>query len=678
MPTKFTQKEFLERLESRNKDNPNKKVFLYPKSQKYNGQNEKLQFRCEHKHIWVARPGNILNSERGCPQCKLINDSLKKRKPLEQVIEEFKSIHGDKYDYSLVEYKRIHQKVKIICPKHNVFEQTPAEHFHLGHECPKCAIENSRTSIEEFIQRANKIHNNKYDYSKVKYKNAYTKIKIICPYHGSFEQRSGDHLHGHGCKQCTKTTISYKQITWLTYVSQRDNLDIQHATNCGEYRIPDTHFKVDGYCKETNTIYEFHGDAFHGNPNRYQPDEHCHPFNKDITANELYRKTIEKEQIIKQHGYNLITIWESDFDKLGIPLLNFKYDSIVHVDHATPENLLNILQLRLVDNQFKGYRYKHNYQCLICGDIFETTLTQRKQTYTIRQAKGCPKCARNKKVNFSIKIQDSLQKEGVQTSITRDNVVLLDNSNVGVFISDFIQGVEQVNGKYFNLKLLEKYQNKHIRLLIFFQDEWIYNRDMIIKKILHISHKTDIEKIYARNCQIKQISSKEKSIFLDNYHIQGNDNSTDWFGAFHNNQLVACMTFSKPRIAVGKQKSGIELVRFTTKAGYHVIGIASKLLKTFERLHPHQMIYSFADRRWSVGNLYEKIGFQCEAINPPDYFYIVDGIRKHRWNYRKDVLKHSLPEYNPNITEYQNMIQAGYDRIWGCGTLRYVKLQNQQ
>lgn len=243
----------------------------------------------------------------------------------------------------------------------------------------------------------------------------------------------------------------------------------------------------------------------------------------------------------------------------------------------------------------------------------------------------------------------------------------------GILFCPLEEFKETETRKYYCKEILDHAEKLNIRLILIFEDEWFQKRNIVLSKIKHYGNKSSDIKIYARNCQIKQISSKEKSIFLDNYHIQGNDNSTDWFGAFHNNQLVACMTFSKPRIAVGKQESGIELVRFTTKTGYHVIGIASKLLKTFERLHLNQMIYSFADRRWSVGNLYEKIGFQCETINPPDYFYIVDGIRKHRWNYRKDVLKNTLPQYNPNITEYKNMQQAGYDRIWGCGTIRYVK-----
>lgn len=195
------------------------------------------------------------------------------------------------------------------------------------------------------------------------------------------------------------------------------------------------------------------------------------------------------------------------------------------------------------------------------------------------------------------------------------------------------------------------------------------------QKIKHITHSSNIKKIYARLCVIKEISSKEKGVFLNQYHIQGNDNSTEKYGAFYDNKLVAVMTFAKPRIAVGGKgaNDSIELVRFSTKTDYHVVGIASKLLKTFERNNPNSTIYSFADRRWSVGNLYEKIGFSLSNINPPDYYYIVNGARKHRWNYRKDVLKNTLKNYDERLTEYQNMQNAGYNRIWGCGTLKYVK-----
>lgn len=89
-------------------------------------------------------------------------------------------------------------------------------------------------------------------------------------------------------------------------------LFIQHAMNGGEYCIPNTRYRVDGYCSENNTVYEFHGDCFHGNPDVFAPEEYCHPFNNK-TAGELYSATKHRENEIISLGYNLVVVWESDY-----------------------------------------------------------------------------------------------------------------------------------------------------------------------------------------------------------------------------------------------------------------------------------------------------------------------------------------------------------------------------
>ena len=104
-------------------------------------------------------------------------------------------------------------------------------------------------------------------------------------------------------------------IKWLESIMESDNIYIQHAMNGGEYQIPGTRYKADGYCAETNTVYEFHGDIWHGNPTIYKEEDFCHPYST-CTAGELYQKTMEKEKNIKELGYNLVTIWESEFNKL--------------------------------------------------------------------------------------------------------------------------------------------------------------------------------------------------------------------------------------------------------------------------------------------------------------------------------------------------------------------------
>ena len=111
---------------------------------------------------------------------------------------------------------------------------------------------------------------------------------------------------------------SAKAIRWLNWIEENENISIRHAEKGGELRIAlaSGHIQVDGYCKETNTVYEFHGDVYHGNPEIFQDGDHCHPFDKNVTASELYQKTIDREALIRSIGFNLVSIWERDWDKI--------------------------------------------------------------------------------------------------------------------------------------------------------------------------------------------------------------------------------------------------------------------------------------------------------------------------------------------------------------------------
>lgn len=140
------------------------------------------------------------------------------------------------------------------------------------------------------------------------------------------------------------------------------------------------------------------------------------------------------------------------------------------------------------------------------------------------------------------------------------------------------------------------------------------------------------------------------------------------------------MTFSKYRLGVGdgKQKVGeYELVRFANNRHFYVIGGASKLLKYFERNYNPVKIKTFADKRWSVGDLYFKLGFEHTHDSPPSYWYFNTSVNSyklyHRFNFRKNVLPKKLDKFDPKKTEWQNMQDNGWNRIWDCGTMVFEK-----
>jgi len=247
-------------------------------------------------------------SGRGCPRCAKNNKSN-----TEEFIERSKEKHDNFYNYSKVEYKNISTNVCITCPirGHGDFYQTPHSHLQ-GHGCPRCGNENKRSNTEEFIERSNLIHSDKYTYDKVKYVNKRTRVCITCPVrgHGDFFQTPGNHLRGRGCHRCRSTTSKPAQL-WLKSLNI-PGLIYDDGIN-SEWNVPGTNYKADGYDSETNTIYEFHGDYWHGNPNKFNADD-INPSVK-CSYGELYRKTLEKKNALINLGYNYIEMWESDFNR---------------------------------------------------------------------------------------------------------------------------------------------------------------------------------------------------------------------------------------------------------------------------------------------------------------------------------------------------------------------------
>ena len=222
-------------------------------------------------------------------------------------------------------------KVKIECPEHGEFVQFPFHHVK-GAGCKQCGIrqraEKSRLSditlaerkeakeatkeaakalrvakqAASFIEKAKVVHNERYDYSKVDYKTLQIQVTIICPDHGEFKQRPANHYRGQGCSKCVGH-VSRLETQWL------DSLGIKERQVC--HFVNGKKFIFDGYDSETNTVYLFHGDYWHGNPKVYDQDK-IHPVLK-TTYGELYNQTITSQNTLLVSGYNIITMWELDF-----------------------------------------------------------------------------------------------------------------------------------------------------------------------------------------------------------------------------------------------------------------------------------------------------------------------------------------------------------------------------
>ena len=559
---KFLQEDVLDRFKTVHQDKYNYSLF------KYNGNNIKSKIICPEHGVFEQTP-NVHWNGSGCPKCKIKNLFLNNK----DVLDRFKTVHQDKYNYSLFEYNGNNIKSKIICPEHGVFEQTPINHWN-GQGCPFCS-KNKKLSQEEVLKKFNKVHKDKYDYSLVEYINRDTKVKIICPEHGVFDQNPSSHWNGYGCPHCSKE--NYKE----------NNPQIL------------SQFKV------LSQFQKVHQDKY------------------DYSLFEYNGNNIKSKIICSEHG------------------------------------------------------------------VFE----QVPMTHKI--GVGCPQCKTNSKEEFLI----YLFKEYNINYIYNDRN-LIKPLEIDILVPDFNFGIEH-NGLLFHsygisnwsatdnydkldkrkhlLKTIEmeknKYQLFHIR-----EDHLLNeNKKDIWKSILlnkcGISHKKDARKLQVIDLSNHNSFTKE---FLENNHLQGHCNALIQLGLqdTKTGAIYSIMTFGKSRF---NKNIEYELLRFCNLKFHNVRGAASKLLKTFERMYKPSSIISYANRDWSQGNLYSKLGFRYSHTSEPNYIYTnvntieIISREKTKKHKLKDFLESRNLIFKEELSERDNMILNGFRIYYDTGNLVYHK-----
>ena len=252
---------------------------------------------------------------------------------------------------------------------------------------------------------------------------------------------------------------------------------------------------------------------------------------------------------------------------------------------------------------------------------------------------------------------------------------ILNGLEIDIYLPDHKLAIE-INGvywhnelfkhKYYHLEKTKLCNQNGIDLIHVWEDDW-RNKSDIIKSILSNRIGIISNRIYARNCQIKEVSSDIARIFLDNNHIQGFSASSLKLGLYYNNELVSLMTFG---YRFTNSKKEYELIRFCNKIGFSVIGSSSKLFKYFLNNFDFNIVISYSDISIFTGDMYEKLNFKYISTSEPNYFWVVDGIRRHRFNYNKKKLVQS--GFDKNKTEVEIMHERGYYRVWGCGQKRWI------
>jgi len=263
------------------------------------------------------------------------------------------------------------------------------------------------------------------------------------------------------------------------------------------------------------------------------------------------------------------------------------------------------------------------------------------------------------------------------SSIYDGNIVqsYRDGLEIDIYIPDLKIGFEfnglywhseSYKGKNYHLKKLNYFKSKEIRVFFIWEDDWNLKKE-IVKSMISNKIDVSINKIWARKCEVKEINdTKLVRDFLNKNHIQGQVGSKLKLGLFYNNELVSLMTFDNVEGRKKMKEGEWNINRFCSKLNTNLVGGASKILKYFIKQYEPKRIISYADRYWSDGDLYKKLGFIKLTDSNPDYKYIIDGKRLHKSNFKKSNLK-----IDENTTEDEFMRLNKIDKIYDCGKTKF-------
>lgn len=384
----------------------------------------------------------------------------------------------------------------------------------------------------------------------------------------------------------------------------------------------------------------------------------------------MYQKRIIEKESIENIAKNL---------KISTSPV-YKYLCLHNLENLIDSRRRNSLSLSILSDKNKLYEmYQSGLTCEQIAKNLNTTKSTISRWLKIYDIKTRESNSYQRKVNKVSKEETDLY-EYVRSiydgEIIQSNRSILNGKELDIYLPDKNLAIEYnglyshhyrpdeikeslIKDKSYHLNKTLLCENKKIQLLHIYSDEWNLKKDIVkslIKSKLNLNGK-----IYARKCQkiIVDVSTKNK--FLNDNHLQGEDKSRIKLGLTYNNELVCLMTFCKSRFNSNYEW---ELSRFSNKIGLNVIGGFSKLLKWFISENTGNIV-SYADRRYSNGNVYSKNGFNMIKINSPSYYYVDKNYLK-RYN-RMKFQKKLIGAYN--CTEYEKAREMGYNKIYDCGTI---------
>jgi very-short-patch-repair endonuclease len=320
-------------------------------------------------------------------------------------------------------------------------------------------------------------------------------------------------------------------------------------------------------------------------------------------------------------------------------------------------------QYDLSNIDYKNSDTKIQVICPKHGDFFPTA-----GNFLYKET-GCPKCNEpiSKEHKFIIDLLGDIQfSVNDRTTIDRELDVFIPSKNLAIEVCGLYWHAKY--DKSYHLNKVRMCEAKGIKLLTIWDYEINENPDIINSRI---KSSLGLNKIlHAKSTTVREIDFKEADSFLRRCHIQGNVPAKYNYGLFKNDSLVAVATFNKPRF---NTDFDYEIIRYASELDINVVGGCSKILSHFRKQVNPKNIITYADRRFtnSLKNLYSSIGFQFLHETAPSYFYFKGKVRLSRYACQKHKLVDILKEYNENLSENDNMLANGFNKVYDCGNLVY-------
>lgn len=604
------------------------------------------------------------------------------KKTKEQLIDEFKQIHGTKYDYTNVIYKNMHTQIEIKCDIHGSFMQQPRAHKN-GQGCPKCNISINwvpKRDTESFINRAKEIHGDKYDYSRTLYIKTMDKVIIICPKHGEFKQLANSHLNGRGCPHCAGNLIkTTEEFINEAYSIHNDIYDYSNTTYCNASK------KITIICRK-------HGQ-FEQKPIQHLSGQGCPQCGIESMKTELQKdqETFIKEcSIIHNNKYDYSnTTYSGKNNKITIickPHGAFTQKASEHLrgsgcPKCAGNQTLTTTEFKEKSNTTHKNRYTYN-RAIYTGSKNNITITCEKHgNFTIQagyhmHGGGCPSCA--------ISTQQHEIYEFIQAT-TNEEIKLNDRTIISPYELDIAipskKFAIEFNGNFFHSynniesedrlrhsKKADMADENNITLIQINSHEWKLSKELVKSMISHRLGNTQF-KIYARTCSIRQIADNNISDFFDSNHISHHRPAKVNYGLYYDNNLLSAINFNM----IGN--NSWEIIRYATDKNTMIVGGLSKLLAAFISEYKPYEIMTFVDRRYGNGKGYLNAGFKLVGKTKPGYIYLDSNCNPagSRFKFQKHKLSDILPNFDNNLTEAENMFNNGYRRMWDAGHFKMMR-----